>query len=163
MARKNKRLKKEYRKGLGFDPKKYITSSLYYSIHVDDERIPQRGEVWIADLGNHQNSSVQGGVRPVIIVSNNIGNVHADTVNIVPMTRHQKKLALPCHIQISPYKIADKQQMLDVSMVLAEQITTISKYALKKYAGKIKDKLVLEKINAAVAAQLSITTTKEMF
>ena len=163
MARKNKRLKTEYRKGLGFDPRKYISEPLLHTVHIDDERTPQRGEVWFADLGNHKNSSVQGGVRPVIIVSNNIGNVHADTVNIVPMTRHQKKIALPCHIQISPYKIADKQQMLDVSMVLAEQITTISKYALKKYAGKIEDKAVLERINAAVAVQLSITTTKEMF
>ena len=156
MARKNKRMKTEYRKGLGFDPRKYITASEPYHICKEADSKPQRGEVWFADLGNHQNSSVQGGVRPVIIVSNNIGNVYADTVNIVPMTRHQKKVALPCHIQISPYKIADKQQMLNVSMVLAEQLTTISKYALRSYAGHIADENAMHRIEAAVTAQLGL-------
>lgn len=163
MARKNKRIKTEYYRGLGFDPRKYIVAQVQRTAHDMSERIPQRGEIWFADLGSHQNCSVQGGIRPVIIVSNNIGNAHADTVNIVPMTRHLKKPELPCHTQLSPHSITDQQQMLDTSMVLAEQITTISKYALKNYVGKIEDTAVLKRINAAVAAQLGITTAKEMF
>ena len=160
MARKNKRIKTEYHRGLGFDPRKYISARTTRST---PDRTPQRGEIWFADLGSHQNCSVQGGIRPVIIVSNNIGNAHADTVNIVPMTRHLKKPELPCHTQLNPHAITDQQQILDTSMVLAEQITTISKYALKNYVGKIEDTAVLKRINAAVAAQLGITTSKEMF
>lgn len=128
------------------------------------EPIPQRGDIWFADLGSHPYSSVQSGCRPVIVISNNIGNTHADTVNVLPMTRHLKKPVLPCHTELNPDRITDKHQMLDTSMILAEQITTIGKYALRNYVGKIKDSTVLDKINAAIAVQLGITTAngKEM-
>ena len=112
MARKNRRMKTEYRKGFGFDTRKYlsITKSSYPQKSTDCT--PQRGDIWSADLGSHPNSSVQSGCRPVIILSNNIGNVHADTVNIVPMTRHLKKPELPCHTEITPEHISYKRQLL---------------------------------------------------
>ena len=93
MARKNKRLKTEYYRGLGFDPRKYITSPTkpVYHKQTDTERIPQRGDIWFANLGSHPHSSVQSGCRPVIVISNNIGNNHSDTVNVLPLTRHMKK------------------------------------------------------------------------
>ena len=156
MARKNNRMKTEYHKGLGFDPRKYITAPVQNTDRITQNRTPQRGEVWFADLGKHPNSSVQGGCRPVIILSNNIGNAHADTVNVVPMTRHLKKPELPCHTEISPDSISDKRQLLETSMILAEQITTISKYALRSYAGKITDGTVLSAIDTAIIAQLGI-------
>lgn len=152
MARKNKRMKNEYHRGLGFDPGKYITASV---IPVPD-RSPQRGDIWFASLGNHQNSSVQGGTRPVIIISNNIGNSHADTVNIIPLTRHLKKPELPCHTQLYPDSIKDARRLFEPSMVLAEQLTTISKYALRSYAGHISDDEAMNRIEAAVMSQLCI-------
>lgn len=158
MARKNRRMKTEYRKGLGFDPRKYITpqhTQSPYQFKVDS-RIPQRGEVWFADLGRHPDSSVQCGCRPVIILSNNIGNAHADTVNIVPMTRHLKKPELPCHTEIKPDDITDKRQLLETSMILAEQITTISKYALQNYVGTIMDSSVMSAIDTVILSQLGI-------
>ncbi len=156
MARKNRRMKTEYRRGLGFDPRKYlsITKSSYPKKTTD--HTPQRGDIWFADLGSHSNSSVQSGCRPVIILSNNIGNAHAYTVNVVPMTRHLKKPELPCHTEITPDNISDKRQLLEPSMVLAEQVTTISKYALRNYAGRITDSSVLSRIEQSVAAQLGI-------
>lgn len=156
MVRKNKRMKAEYRRGLGFDPRKFfsITKSSYPQKSTD--HTPQRGDIWFADLGNHPNSSVQGGCRPVIILSNNIGNIHSDTVNIVPMTRHLKKPDLPCHTEITPDHISDKRQFLEPSMVLAEQVTTISKSALRNYAGRITNSGVLSRIEQSVAAQLGI-------
>lgn len=156
MARKNKRLKTEYHRGLGFDPRKYITVPVHHAVRSTPEHTPQRGEIWFADLGSHPNSSVQGGIRPVVIVSNDIGNAHADTVNIVPMTRHLKKPELPCHTKLSPECITDARQLLDTSMILAEQITTIGKKCLCNYVGKIADKAVLHRIDKAVAAQLGI-------
>ncbi len=161
MARKNRRMKTEYRRGLGFDPRKYlsITKSSYPQKITD--HTPQRGDIWFADLGSHSNSSVQSGCRPVIILSNNIGNIHSDTVNIVPMTRHLKKPELPCHTEITPDHISDKRQFLEPSMVLAEQVTTISKYALRNYVGMITDSSVMSAINAAVISQLGINYKEE--
>lgn len=156
MARKNRRMKTEYRRGLDFDPKKYISAPAPRVTGSTPHRTPQRGDIWFADLGGHPDSSVQGGVRPVIVLSNNIGNTHADTVNIVPMTRHLKRPELPCHMELHPDFITDKRQLLDTSMVLAEQLTTISKYALRSYAGRITDTAVLDKICKAVMAQLGM-------
>ena len=151
MARKNKRLKTEYHRGLGFDPRKYITAPVQ---HRTAEHRPQRGDIWFADLGSHPDSSVQSGIRPVIILSNDMGNAHADTVNIIPMTRHLKKPELPCHTHLFPDSISDLHQHLDPSMILAEQLTTVSKHALRSYAGHISDTDAMNRIEAAVIAQL---------
>lgn len=158
MARKNNRLKTEYHRGLGFDPRKYITAPAKPVHHkkTDTDRTPQRGDIWFANLGSHPQSSVQSGCRPVIVISNNIGNAHADTVNVLPLTRHMKKPDLPCHTELNPDCITDARQLLDTSMVLAEQIMTIGKNHLFNYVGKIADTTVLHRINAAVAAQLGI-------
>ena len=155
MARKNNRMKTEYHRGLGFDPRKYTTVSVH-SVTISPDRTPQRGEIWFASLGSHANTSVQGGTRPVIIISNNIGNAHADTVNVVPMTRHLKKPDLPCHTQLDPESVSTTGRSLDPSMVLAEQLTTISKYALRSYAGHISDDEAMNRIETAVLAQLAL-------
>lgn len=162
MARKNRRMKTEYRRGLGFDPRKYLSITKFPYPKKSTVCTPQRGDIWFADLGSHSNSSVQSGCRPVIVISNNIGNAHADTVNIVPMTRHLKKPDLPCHTEITPDHISDKRQLLEPSMVLAEQVTTISKYALRNYAGHIENIEVLRRIDDAVAAQLGIIVKEEL-
>ena len=72
------------------------------------------------------------------------------------MTRHLKKPELPCHTQLDPDSVTDKHQPLDPSMVLAEQLTTISKYALRSYAGHIADENAMHRIEAAVTAQLGL-------
>jgi len=157
MARKNNRMKTEYHRGLGFDSKKYISPVQHVPTGFGaSDRTPQRYDIWFANLGCQPNTSVQGGVRPVIIISNNMGNAHADTVNVVPMTRHLKKPELPCHTQLDPGSITDMRQLLDTSMVLAEQLTTISKYALKSYAGHIADENAMYRIEAAVTSQLGL-------
>lgn len=154
MARKNNRLKTEYHRGLGFDPRKYISAPVHHTAYVLPERTPQRGDIWFANLGTHPNSSVQSGTRPVIIISNDLGNEHADTVNIIPMTRHLKKPELPCHTHLFPDSISDIHQHLDPSMILAEQLTTVSKHALRSYARHISDADAMNRIEAAVIAQL---------
>ena len=85
-------------------------------------RRPKRGDVWFADLGTHPDTSVQDGCRPVFIISNDIGNQHEDTINILPMTRHLKRQSLPCHTQIEPGMITDAKQSLAPSIILAEQV-----------------------------------------
>lgn len=156
MARKNNRMKTEYHRGLGFDPRKYISAPVQRTSYVLPERTPQRGDIWFANLGTHPNSSVQSGIRPVIILSNDMGNAHADTVNIIPMTRHLKKPELPCHTHLFPDSISDLHQHLYPSMILAEQLTTVSKHALRSYAGHISDADAMNRIETAVIAQLFI-------
>lgn len=153
MARKNNRMKTEYHRGLGFDPRKYITAPVH---HVLPERTPQRGDIWFANLGTHPNSSVQSGTRPVVIISNDIGNCHADTVNVIPMTRHLKKPELPCHTQLDPHSVIGGSQLLAPSMILAEQLTTISKYALRTFAGHISDDEAMNRIETAVLSQFAL-------
>lgn len=163
MARKNNRLKTEYHRGLGFDPRKYITAPakpVHYK-HPDTDRTPQRGDIWFANLGSHPQSSVQSGCRPVIVISNNIGNAHADTVNVLPLTRHMKKLELPCHTELTPGDIIDTHQILDTSMILAEQIMTIGKNTLLNYVGKIADATVMNRIDYAVLTQLGLSHKEE--
>ena len=163
MARKNNRLKTEYHRGLGFDPRKYITAPtkpVHYKHPVTD-RTPQRGDIWFANLGSHPQSSVQSGCRPVIVISNNIGNAHADTVNVLPLTRHMKKPELPCHTELTPGDITDTHQILDTSMILAEQITTIGKNTLLNYVGKIADIAVMQRIDHAVLTQLGLSHKEE--
>ena len=92
----------------------------------------------------------------MLIVSNDIGNTHAETINVLPMTRHLKRPELPCHTELSPEGVDDKHQFFDPSMILAEQITTISKVQLRSYVGRVKDPTILESINHSMSVQLEL-------
>ena len=160
MGRKNKRKKTEYRDKLGFNPWEYIRDNTAevqtHDRHPRVTRTPQRGDIWFVNLDPHAGNSVQGGCRPVLVVSNNIGNVHAETLNVLPMTRQMKKPNLPCHTQLDPDIVSDKHQTLDASMILAEQITTISKDQMKNYVGHVQDEALLNAVNHAVSVQLGL-------
>jgi len=169
LGRKNKRKKTEYRDRLGFDPRKYVRRYCpppappyparppYPHPIWNGGRCPHRGDIWFADLGEHPGTSVQSGCRPVLIVSNDIGNEHAETLNVLPMTRQLKKPGLPCHTELTSSVIIDKHQEMGSSMVLAEQITTISKTQLRNYVGRLDDATLLTDIDTAVGQQLSLT------
>lgn len=162
MGRKNKRKKTEYRSRLGFNPRKYVTKCCSQQKSTaphptwNGGRCPHRGDIWFADLGEHPGTSVQSGCRPVLIVSNDIGNEHAETLNVLPMTRQLKKPGLPCHTELTSAMIADKHQEMRSSMVLAEQITTISKAQLRDYVGRLDDTVLLTEIDTAIGQQLSL-------
>ena len=170
MGRKNKRKRSEYRDRLGFNPWRYVdhnaasskphgggASVRSVSAGPDEARQPKRGDIWFADLGSHPGTSVQDGCRPVFILSNDIGNRHAETINVLPMTRHLKRQGLPCHTKLDPEKIQDLQQTLDTSMILAEQVTTISKSALRNYVGYVSDDALIDQVDRAVSMQLGIS------
>ena len=178
MGRKNRRRKIEYRRRLGFNPAKYVTpvasisTSVRRSANTDyggqpdyrdrhpdyGGRPPKRGDIWFADLGYRPGTSVQGGCRPVLIVSNDIGNYYGQTMNVLPITRHMKKPDLPCHTELDPAVLSDRHQTMDTSMILAEQITTISKLQLRSYVGRIEDADLLNRINTSIRGQLALDT-----
>ena len=91
-----------------------------------------RGEVFYADLSPVVGSE-QGGIRPVLIVQNDIGNKHSPTVIAAAITSRQDKNRLPTHIGIR----ADKCGLSRDSVVLLEQIRTLDKHRLRERAGQI--------------------------
>lgn len=91
------------------------------------ERIIKRGDIYYAEL-NPVIGSEQGGTRPVLIISNDIGNKHSPTVIIAAITsRVHTKAKLPTHTAVSNYEGFDKD-----SVILLEQIRTIDKQRLYK-------------------------------
>ena len=92
----------------------------------------------------------------MVVVSNDIGNGHSDTLNVLPVTKQMKKRGLPCHTELDPAAITDVSQSFDFSMILAEQITTIGRPQLRNYAGRIGDAHVMDKINASISGQLGL-------
>ena len=96
----------------------------------------KRGDIFYADLDPVVGSE-QGGVRPVLVVQNNVGNKHSATVVVVPISSVRKK-DLPVHIQIR-YSGVPRN-----STVLAEQIRTIDRRRLQKYVGSLDREFMKE-------------------
>ncbi len=103
----------------------------------------KRGEVFYADLSPVVGSE-QGGVRPVLIVQNNIGNRHSPTVIAAAITSKTGKSPLPTHIPISS---ADCGLTRD-SVVLLEQLRTIDKTRLRERTGVIPNSRLNQVDNA---------------
>lgn len=92
-----------------------------------------RGDILIANL-NPVIGSEQGGIRPVVIIQNDLGNIYCPTLIVAPMTgRINKKKEQPTH-----YLIDDMDNM-EPSQVLLEQIRTIDKSRVKKCIGKVRE------------------------
>ena len=100
----------------------------------------RRGEIYFADLSPVIGSE-QGGVRPVLVVQNDIGNKYSPTVIVCAITSKLSKAKLPTHIELS----ASEYNLPKDSVCLLEQIRTIDKQRLKErlcYIGASKMKQV---------------------
>ena len=86
----------------------------------------KRGDVYYADLRPVVGSE-QGGIRPVVIVQNDVGNRHSPTIIVAAVTSKLNKAKLPTHIELS----ADRYHMVKDSVILLEQLRTIDKSRLK--------------------------------
>lgn len=117
---------------------------------------PRRMEVWYAKLDRRDGSSVQGGSRPVLILSNDINNAVSSVVTVLPMTSRPKKLDLPSHTWIDENGIEGFQTG---ALVLAEQITTIDQNRLVYRMGELKDKTLITLVENSVDAQLGMEKT----
>lgn len=89
-----------------------------------------RGEMYYADLSPIVGSE-QGGMRPVLILQNNIGNKHSPTVVVAAITGRFVKNQMPTHVRLCSAYLAKE------SVVLLEQIRTIDKCRLEEYIGKV--------------------------
>ena len=114
------------------------------------ERTIKRGDIFYADL-NPVVGSEQGGTRPVLIISNDIGNRHSPTVIVAAITsRVHTKAKLPTHTAVNDFEGLDKD-----SIILLEQIRTIDKHRLKQYMGLMPDN-IMARVDKALAISISL-------
>ena len=113
--------------------------------------IIKRGDMFYADLSPVVGSE-QGGIRPVLIIQNDLGNKYSPTVIAAAITSQTGKAKLPTHIEIDSKRCGLKNK----SVVLAEQIRTIDKSRLKEKIGHIDDEFVIEKVNNALGVSFGL-------
>ena len=112
--------------------------------------VVKRGEIFYADLSPVIGSE-QGGIRPVIIIQNDIGNRYSPTVIIAAITSQINKAKLPIHVEIS----SEEYGLNRDSVVLLEQIRTLDKRRLKEKIGHMTEK-DMKKVDMALAISLSL-------
>lgn len=110
----------------------------------------KRGDVFYADLSPVIGSE-QGGVRPVLVIQNNIGNKYSPTVIIAAITSQINKAKLPTHVEIN----ASDFGLPKDSVVLLEQIRTIDKRRLREKLGKFS-KDMMEVIDTSIRVSLEL-------
>ncbi len=99
--------------------------------------IIKRGDIFYGDLSPVIGSE-QGGIRPVLIVQNDIGNKYSPTVIVAAITSQINKAKLPTHIELN----AEEYGITKESVILLEQIRTIDKKRLKERVGHLSDELM---------------------
>jgi len=112
----------------------------------------KRGDIFYADLSPVIGSE-QGGIRPVLIIQNDIGNKYSPTVIIAAITSQINKAKMPTHIELSNNEYGLSKD----SVILAEQVRTIDKKRLKEKIGHLDDSLMIQ-IDLALKISLGIDT-----
>ncbi len=97
----------------------------------------KRGDLFYADLSPVVGSE-QGGIRPVLIIQNDVGNKYSPTVIVAAITSKINKAKMPTHIELE----GEKHGLAKDSVILAEQVRTIDKKRLKEKIGHIDDHLM---------------------
>ena len=115
--------------------------------------IVKKGDLYFADLSPVVGSE-QGGVRPVLVVQNNVGNKYSPTIIVAAITS-QTKANLPTHVALE----AAEGGLSKNSVVLLEQLRTIDKRRLKEHIGTLSEKQ-LPTVDRALSVSLGITDNR---
>jgi len=110
----------------------------------------RRGDIYYADLSPVVGSE-QGGIRPVLIVQNNVGNKHSPTVIAAAITSQINKARLPTHIELN----ARTYGLSRDSVVLLEQVRTLDKRRLKERMGRLDDDL-MHQVDSALTVSFGL-------
>ena len=111
----------------------------------------KRGDIFYADLSPVVGSE-QGGIRPVLIIQNDVGNRHSPTVICAAITSKMNKAKLPTHIEIDASAYGIEKD----SVILLEQLRTIDTRRLKDKVCHL-DSAMLDKVNHALEISLELT------
>ena len=110
----------------------------------------KRGDIYYADLSPVVGSE-QGGLRPVLIIQNDVGNRYSPTVIAAAITSRLGKNRLPTHIDV----YADRVGLVKDSVILLEQVRTLDKRRLKEKMGHL-DEHMMEEVNRAIAVSVGL-------
>mgnify|MGYP003292823641 CR=1 FL=1 len=110
----------------------------------------KRGDIYYADLSPVVGSE-QGGLRPVLIIQNDVGNKYSPTVIVAAITSKINKAKMPTHIEID----AQQYGLSRDSVILLEQVRTIDKRRLREKIGKL-DELQMIKVNDAISVSFGL-------
>lgn len=110
----------------------------------------KRGDIYYADLSPVVGSE-QGGLRPVLIIQNDVGNRYSPTVIAAAITSKMSKTRLPTHIDV----YADKVGLAKNSVILLEQIRTLDKRRLKEKMGHLDD-TIMNEVNSAIVVSFGL-------
>ena len=108
----------------------------------------KRGELYYADLSPVVGSE-QGGIRPVLVVQNDVGNKYSPTVIAAAVTSKINKAKLPTHIELS----SNSYGLQKDSVILLEQIRTLDKRRLKERIGELSD-ATMNRVDKAILISL---------
>lgn len=112
----------------------------------------KRGDIFYADLRPVVGSE-QGGIRPVLIIQNDVGNRHSPTVICAAITSKMNKAKLPTHVEIE----AGRYEIIKDSVILLEQLRTIDKRRLKDRVCHLDTEL-LSRVDRALQVSLELVT-----
>lgn len=117
----------------------------------------KRGDIYYADLSPVVGSE-QGGLRPVLIVQNDVGNKYSPTVIAAAITSKMTKAKLPTHIDVYGEKVG----LAKNSVILLEQIRTIDKTRLKEKMGHLDDS-VMNDVNTAITVSFGLSSIPQPY
>ena len=121
----------------------------------NQQSIVRRGEIYYADLSPVVGSE-QGGMRPVLIVQNDVGNRYSPTVIAAAITSQQNKARLPTHIEIE----ARTYGLTKNSGVRLEQVRTLDKRRLRERMGCLDEK-AMQRVDGAIAISLGLRSERD--
>ena len=110
----------------------------------------KRGDIFYADLRPVVGSE-QGGIRPVLIIQNDVGNRHSPTVICAAITSKMNKAKLPTHIEIDASAYGIEKD----SVILLEQLRTIDKRRLREHMGHV-DEGLMNQVASAIAVSFGL-------
>ena len=114
-----------------------------------------RGDVIYVDLGQHPNSSIQSGIRPCVVISNNQNNKYSKVISVCPCTGRVTKKKVITHILVTTKDVNGYFQKN--SILLIEQITVVEKKQIISKVGHIlRDSEVMKKVNCLIKKQLGV-------
>lgn len=141
-------LNKSFRKGNNINDRQMQDRNI--NERKDHQMLVKRGEIYYADLSPVVGSE-QGGVRPVLIVQNDIGNKHSPTVIAAAITSQKEKNKLPTHIELNSSTCG----LAKDSVVLLEQVRTLDKRRLKERMGEL-DSDAMTQVNNALSVSFGL-------
>ena len=125
---------------------------MHHTLYAERDSMIMRGDLFSACLDPVVGSE-QGGIRPVLVVQNNVGNRYSPTVIVLAITGQLNKTRLPTHV---PVECAGTGLQKD-SVILAEQIRTLDKRRLREKIGSLRPE-VMQQVSEAMMISLGFPT-----